>query len=318
MEVLLNQPNEDQVATLAQGGMSFDIIADDDGLSLLTVCVQNNDLATLALLLKYGANVDYEGDEDSEYSQTPLEEACFRQNLEAVRILLPYSPNVNHIDGYLISCLAKTFVPGVENPNIEISKAIAQLLLDAGADISLTNHQGHNVLQMIFGYDGVELTSAFIEESMQFLVSRGATFNDLLATTFRAGTVAQLKMLRRLGAVVDQNLTAHFFIYALRQSNIYLRKFIAVTYPEINLSDRMEQFFIFKLRHMLNPSTEAELMEAYSYYTQLISANYFTFIPNIDLYPIEKRNVIHTIMLLQQQELSILPNELLFIIFENL
>lgn len=320
MEVLLNSPTEDAIRQLA----TLDIIDPESENTVLNLVIENNDLDTLELMLRYGANTEFIGVSEDRNNLTALETAIYWHNVEAVRIILQYNPNVDDIDEYGVCCLAAAFLPAEDDADIEVSKTIAELLIAAGADLNSINNQGENILGMIFydepHHDNIE----FVGEALRFFVSRGVDINHmnghntLLTNAFRNDSLAYVNLLVQLGATADQNLTMTWFIYATREPRLYFRKFISVAFHVYHVSDEMMYFL---LRKMQPIRTEDELIANYEYLKQLITANYIQFIPDVNLYPLYRRRIIETVIQINSitvTQLSYLPIEVVFRIFSHM
>ena len=122
------------------------------GTPLLEIAAQNNDIVVLTLLLANGADVDGRG----VYGYTALMRAASRANVEAVSRLLQARANPNLRDALFgETALHKaTRVAGrrfrEDGERMERRRKIVRLLLQAGADKSITDTRGNKALDNFF------------------------------------------------------------------------------------------------------------------------------------------------------------------------
>jgi len=324
MEVLLNHPSERQVIELSEReDFSFDVVPVlENRKSLLSVLVENNHLQTIEYCLRYGANVNYKGNDES-----PLQDACFYLNLPIARLLLRNGANVNDIDSHNVSCLARCFVPlNNDISNIDTAIEIASLLLEYGADINLRNDVGDNVLQMILADDDNELGD-FRATGMRFLISRGADPHNmnnrghtLMTGEFLNSSYADFEKMLSVAGKPKDNIMARLFIETFIHRRDFIQRLVAIYFPGITIDAEIENFIFNTVRNngfnkfyeSRNDETKREerqklLIFCLAIFMRIIEANYINFIPRIQLYPPSKRKIIQTLMLIRPS-----PNELIF------
>jgi ankyrin repeat protein/S1-C subfamily serine protease len=156
--------NAEAVRLLLQAGATAS--ADNDGSWPLHAAIQSSgsdegdkrQLAIIELLVKSGSPVDAADDERA----TPLHKAADRGNAAAVKTLLSANARVNAVDKCGLTPLGH-----VLNQPEELALAVAELLLNAGADINVRNKcRRQTLLQMVEDRGYVTLR--------QLLVARGA------------------------------------------------------------------------------------------------------------------------------------------------
>ena len=157
-------------------------------------------------------------------------------------------------------------------------------------------------------YQNIDL----LEQALQFFVDRGLDSAILLADKdITKMSDAYLFMLGQLGIVLDQEQKMHWF--RMTWYNRDLKKYLILNYRLTSIDNNLLKFFLEKLRS----NRQWEGME---YLDLLIEANCIRFIPDINLYPPDKQEKVlaFTNSRAYSEQLSFLPNELLFKIFSEM
>ncbi|OWF48042.1 ankyrin repeat and SOCS box protein 8-like [Mizuhopecten yessoensis] len=129
---------------------------DDYGKSAISYAVSNNHVAMVVFLLESGCSINSFIPE-SGYSL--LHDACSKENLETVKILLKWRADPNALE------MKDRTSPGFFTNKIEIH----QQLIDYGCDINATSRSGDTVLHMAIIHGNVQL--------VEFLLNHGALMN---------------------------------------------------------------------------------------------------------------------------------------------
>ncbi|XP_060073833.1 putative ankyrin repeat protein RF_0381 [Ylistrum balloti] len=129
---------------------------DDYGKSAIGYAVSNNHVAMVTFLLESGCNINSFIPE-SGYSL--LHDACSKENLEIVKILLKWGADPNALE------MKERITPGFFTNKIEIH----QRLIDYGCNINATSRAGDTVLHMAIIHGNVQL--------VEFLLNHGALMN---------------------------------------------------------------------------------------------------------------------------------------------
>jgi len=155
--------------------------------SPLALAIENNNPEMLKLLLKHGANLKHERNiliyrdlpidimklliengadpNVSVCGLSPLQKALNKKDIDLFEYLLKHGADINaKING-------KTLLMKLVSRNAKENLPLLKKMLDLGADINLTDMEGHNVLTYVDDYR--DDTSDVIE----FLVSQGANIN---------------------------------------------------------------------------------------------------------------------------------------------
>jgi len=112
----------------------------------LYIAFSDGNLPALEMLLKGGANPN---------TDSILGWAASRGNEEAVKILLSYKADVNHLDE-----LGRTSLYLADNPKI------AKILIENGADINITDNEGNTVLMFAVKDDNLPTVLFFIGKGL--------------------------------------------------------------------------------------------------------------------------------------------------------
>lgn len=122
----------------------------------------NDKKEVLEFLLTNGANVDAR----DKNGRTPLHEAIVSGAEDAVALLVGYRANVNAQD-------LKGLTPIGAATEDDIDKKIVSVLVNAGADVNITNCNGDTPLHLIAGYSDNE----GVEKIVRLLIERGINVN---------------------------------------------------------------------------------------------------------------------------------------------
>lgn len=295
MEVIFDNPTADQVRAVLQSTAN--------ATSIFISLVERKKYSTAEMMLNNGFDIN------ASYStKTPLEYFVQLSNIAAVRFILPYGPNVN-VESYGICYLASAFVQSYQPMNAENGKIVAQLLLDAGADINYVNSRGQNILQVIFGIEEIKFHSKFMEEALRFFVERGLDPVTLLDNGIARLSLYDLRMFGRIGLKLNEEQQMRIFDQWWPWHFI---KYIVLICP--TASDQIVSFIGDQVRATyIKYSKLNEYIDLKAYTDKLIEANCVRFIPDMDLYPPDKHEMINVLIASNRySNISYLPIELIF------
>ena len=129
------------IRLLAQAGASLHAF-ESDRYDAVTIASVANDTKTLALLLELGASA---GQTTSRYDGTALIAAAHLGHDEVVRQLIAAKAPLDHVNNLHWTALIESIVLGDGGPRHQRTLA---LLVDAGANLQLTDREGRTPLQL--------------------------------------------------------------------------------------------------------------------------------------------------------------------------
>ncbi|MGJ7526299.1 ankyrin repeat domain-containing protein [Variovorax sp. GB1P17] len=131
----------DAVKLLAKAGANLDLL-EDERYDAVTIASVADDVATLSLLLSLGAKA---GQTTSRYDGTALIAAAHLGHDEVVRRLIAAGAPLDHVNNLHWTATIESIVLGDGGPRHQRTLAA---LIDAGANLKLTDRQGNTPLQL--------------------------------------------------------------------------------------------------------------------------------------------------------------------------
>lgn len=198
--------NATLVATLVQAGADPEL-TDADGKTPLIVAIEHGHAALVDVLLDAGAQVE---GKDGKQSWTPVMHAVVKGDAHLVKVLLGWTPEINHVcpDGWTALTLAAR----------EGHEQIVSLLLQANASVDLCDVNAANT--GIKPYNINKITALIIAAAkghlgiLQHLLKAGAKVDQsgaygktALMLAADSGQTATMQALLQAGAKVDQAIT---------------------------------------------------------------------------------------------------------------
>jgi len=141
LHVATHARQREAVKLLAKAGANLDAL-EDDRYDAVTIASVADDPATLALLLSLGANA---GQVTSRYDGTALIAAAHLGHDEVVRKLIAAGAPLDHVNNLHWTAVIEAIVLGDGGPRHQRTLAA---LIDAGANLKLTDRQGNTPLQL--------------------------------------------------------------------------------------------------------------------------------------------------------------------------
>jgi ankyrin repeat protein len=141
LHVATHARQREAVKLLAKAGANLDAL-EDDRYDAVTIASVADDPTTLALLLSLGANA---GQVTSRYDGTALIAAAHLGHDEVVRKLIAAGAPLDHVNNLHWTAVIEAIVLGDGGPRHQRTLAA---LIDAGADLKLTDRQGNTPLQL--------------------------------------------------------------------------------------------------------------------------------------------------------------------------
>lgn len=129
------------IRLLAKGGADLDLL-EDDRYDAVTIAAVADDAATLSVLLSLGAKA---GQTTSRYDGTALIAAAHLGHDEVVRRLIAAGAPLDHVNNLHWTAVIESIVLGDGGPRHQRTLAA---LVEAGADLKLTDRQGNTPLQL--------------------------------------------------------------------------------------------------------------------------------------------------------------------------
>ena len=138
------------IRLLAKAGADLDLL-EDDRYDAVTIAAVADDAATLSVLLSLGAKA---GQTTSRYDGTALIAAAHLGHDEVVRRLIAAGAPLDHVNNLHWTAVIESIVLGDGGPRHQRTLAA---LVEAGADLKLTDRQGNTPLQLAKarGYTGM-------------------------------------------------------------------------------------------------------------------------------------------------------------------
>ncbi|MBT2336801.1 ankyrin repeat domain-containing protein [Variovorax paradoxus] len=141
LHVATHARQREAVKLLAKAGANLDLL-EDDRYDAVTIASVAGDAATLALLLFLGAKA---GQVTSRYDGTALIAAAHLGHDEVVRQLIAAGAPLDHVNNLHWTAVIESIVLGDGGPHHQRTLAA---LIDAGANLALTDRQGNTPLQL--------------------------------------------------------------------------------------------------------------------------------------------------------------------------
>jgi uncharacterized protein len=141
LHVATHARQREAVKLLAKAGANLDAL-EDDRYDAVTIASVADDAATLALLLSLGANA---GQVTSRYDGTALIAAAHLGHDDVVRQLIAAGAPLDHVNNLHWTAVIEAVVLGDGGPRHQRTLAA---LVDAGANLKLTDRQGNTPLQL--------------------------------------------------------------------------------------------------------------------------------------------------------------------------
>lgn len=141
LHVATHARQREAVKLLAKAGANLDAL-EDDRYDAVTIASVADDPTTLALLLSLGANA---GQVTSRYDGTALIAAAHLGHDEVVRKLIAAGAPLDHVNNLHWTAVIEAIVLGDGGPRHQRTLAA---LIDAGANLKLTDRQGNTPLQL--------------------------------------------------------------------------------------------------------------------------------------------------------------------------
>jgi ankyrin repeat protein len=141
LHVATHARQREAIRLLAQGGAKLDVL-EDDRYDAITIAAVADDTATLSLLLSLGASPRQT---TSRYDGTALIAAAHLGHDEVVRRLIAAGAPLDHVNNLHWTALIESIVLGDGGPRHQRTLAA---LVDAGANLQLTDRQGNTPLQL--------------------------------------------------------------------------------------------------------------------------------------------------------------------------
>lgn len=132
-----------------------------DQWSLLHTAAANNHIELLTLCIQKGLNIESE----DKNGWTPLQLAVCNNAIESIKLLLNAQADINHIDNSgstALFCLANY---------LSSSPDLAEMLINAGANINIYNYYGLSPLKIAVQLDAIKIA--------QLLINAGAIVDSL-------------------------------------------------------------------------------------------------------------------------------------------
>lgn len=129
------------ITLLAKAGADLDLL-EDDRYDAVTIAAVADDAATLSVLLSLGAKA---GQTTSRYDGTALIAAAHLGHDEVVRRLIAAGAPLDHVNNLHWTAVIESIVLGDGGPRHQRTLAA---LVEAGADLKLTDRQGNTPLQL--------------------------------------------------------------------------------------------------------------------------------------------------------------------------
>lgn len=129
------------IRLLAKAGADLDLL-EDDRYDAVTIAAVADDVATLSVLLSLGAKA---GQTTSRYDGTALIAAAHLGHDEVVRRLIAAGAPLDHVNNLHWTAVIESIVLGDGGPRHQRTLAA---LVEAGADLKLTDRQGNTPLQL--------------------------------------------------------------------------------------------------------------------------------------------------------------------------
>lgn len=307
MQALLDNPSENEVRFILQTNTNRPFISES-----FIVLLQDGNYNTAKMMLDNGFDINTLNVNEL----TPLEALVRHLNINAVKFILQYRPDLTTTNYDGNCCLVLAFIHAVDQDAIDRGKAIAQLLIEAGSDINFVNRDRENILQTLT-YDGYELSQnvALLEQALRFFIDRGLNPATLLENAhITRMTNAYLIMLTRFDVVMNSEQKNRLFLETWRKRN--LEKYLIFNYRLTVIDNDILEFILDKLLLYSYMCGFSGMME---YLDLLIEANCIRFIPDINLYPPNKQEKVITFTNSRAySKFPFLPNELLFKIFSEM
>jgi len=138
------------IRLLAKAGADLDLL-EDDRYDAVTIAAVADDATTLSVLLSLGAKA---GQTTSRYDGTALIAAAHLGHDEVVRRLIAAGAPLDHVNNLHWTAVIESIVLGDGGPRHQRTLAA---LVEAGADLKLTDRQGNTPLQLAKarGYTGM-------------------------------------------------------------------------------------------------------------------------------------------------------------------
>lgn len=128
-------------------------VTDRDGMGPLLAAVDRGSLASAVPLLKYGADPNVPGGQDHD---TPMAEACIRNNLNMVHLLLIYGGDPDQL-----TITGDTLI--IAATNKKTPKKLIDLVLDYGSDPNLKSREGKTALFEAIQNSRVDIVNSLLD-----------------------------------------------------------------------------------------------------------------------------------------------------------
>jgi ankyrin repeat protein len=141
LHVATHARQREAIKLLAKAGANLDLL-EDDRYDAVTIASVADDAATLSLLLSLGAKA---GQTTSRYDGTALIAAAHLGHDEVVRKLIAAGAPLDHVNNLHWTAVIESIVLGDGGPRHQRTLAA---LVEAGANLKLTDRQGNTPLQL--------------------------------------------------------------------------------------------------------------------------------------------------------------------------
>jgi ankyrin repeat protein len=141
LHVATHARQREAIKLLAKAGANLDLL-EDDRYDAVTIASVADDAATLSVLLSLGAK---SGQTTSRYDGTALIAAAHLGHDEVVRRLIAAGAPLDHVNNLHWTAVIESIVLGDGGPRHQRTLAA---LVDAGANLKLTDRQGNTPLQL--------------------------------------------------------------------------------------------------------------------------------------------------------------------------
>jgi ankyrin repeat protein len=141
LHVATHARQREAIKLLAKAGANLDLL-EDDRYDAVTIASVADDAATLSVLLSLGAKA---GQTTSRYDGTALIAAAHLGHDEVVRRLIAAGAPLDHVNNLHWTAVIESIVLGDGGPRHQRTLAA---LVDAGANLKLTDRQGNTPLQL--------------------------------------------------------------------------------------------------------------------------------------------------------------------------